>query len=153
MIVGICCFMLIIVSLEVFCRYVLNLTLMIGIQEIAKWSFVWLSALGCSALVYRKGHVAVEYFMDRFLNQRQQRIIDIIFLIFLLIFVAATIWSGFPFAIGQWHRFSTSAEIPTTFVYLCIPISFCFMLVHLFVQLMTEIRAFREGGERQEEKA
>lgn len=34
------CFMLAIVSLEVFFRYVLNTTLMVGVQEIAKWSFV-----------------------------------------------------------------------------------------------------------------
>lgn len=148
LIIGICSLMLIIVTTEVFYRYVLNKTLMVGIQEIAKWSFVWLSAMGCSALVYKKGHVAVEYFMNRFLNQRQQKVIDIIFLTFLLVFVAATIWTGFPFAIGQWYRFSTSAEIPTTVVYLCIPISFCFMLVHVFAQLMMSARELRKGKAR-----
>ena len=142
------CFMLSIVSAEVFCRYVLNTTLMVGIQEIAKWSFVWLTAIGCSAMVYRKGHVAVEYFMERLLNRSQQRVIDIIFLIFMSVFIITTIWSGFPFAFGQWHRFSTSAEIPKTVVYLSIPVSFCFMLIHVLSQLIEKIKEPSEGKDQ-----
>ena len=145
--------MLTIISLEVFCRYVLNTTLMVGIQEIAKWSFVWLSAMGCSALVYLKGHVAVDYFVSTFLSKENQHRVDILGQVFLLIFLFCSLWTGFPYAIRQWHRFSTSAELPTTIVFICIPVAFCFMGVHVISNLTETIEELRRSGSGQDNRA
>lgn len=149
LVIFLACFMLAIVSLEVFFRYVLNTTLMVGVQEIAKWSFVWLSALGCSALLYRKGHVAVEYFVSTFLPPRFQHLVDLIGNLFLLTFLLVAGWVGFPFAIGQWHRCSTSAEIPTTFVFISVPVAMCFMTIHALTAIVNHFRQFRYPDEEQ----
>lgn len=129
-----CVLMIVIVSLEVGCRYCLGTTLMVGIQEFAKWSFVWLVAMAGAAMVHNKKHIAVEYFLTTFCPPRLQDIVYLLTQFFLLFFFAAVIISGFPFAFDQWWMRATSANIPKTFPYLAVPVAFSFMLLHSVVQ-------------------
>lgn len=138
-----CSLMLSIVCLEVFWRYCLGTTLMVGIQEIAKWSFVWLTTIGCAAMVSRQDHIAVEYFMKRFFNRSVQDKIYIITHLLVMFFLISVVVTGFRFAIGQWQMRATSTDIPKTFVYLSIPVSMSFMFYHMFVQLISKARSMR----------
>ena len=136
-----CSLMLCIVSLEVFWRYCLGTTLMVGIQEIAKWSFVWLATMACAAVLGREKHIAVEYFVKKFFPVAVQNWIYIITQVVVLFFLISVVVTGFPFAIDQWHMRATSTDIPKTFVYLSIPVSMSFMIFHILTQLISRIRS------------
>ena len=135
--------MLSIVSLEVFWRYCLGTTLMVGIQEIAKWSFVWLATMACAAMVSRQEHIAVEYFVKKFFNRSVQDGIYIVTHLLVMFFLVSVMVTGFPFAIDQWQMRATSTDIPKTFVYLSIPVSMSFMFYHMVVQLILKVRSMR----------
>jgi TRAP-type C4-dicarboxylate transport system permease small subunit len=147
-----CSLMVSIVSLEVFCRYCIGTTLMVGIQEIAKWAFVWLATIACAAVLAREKHIAVEYFVKRFFPTPVQNWIYIITQVFVLFFLISVVVSGFPFAIDQWHMRATSTDIPKTFVYLSIPVSMSFMVFHTLIQLISRIRSMRVCSEHGDKK-
>jgi TRAP-type C4-dicarboxylate transport system permease small subunit len=149
--VAMCSLMLSIVSLEVFWRYCVGTTLMVGIQEIAKWSFVWLATIACAAMVSRQDHIAVEYFIKKFFNRNAQDAIYIITHLLLMLFLISVVVTGFRFAIGQWEMRATSTDIPKTFVYLSIPISMSFMFYHMLVQLITKTRSMRSEKKSEEQ--
>ena len=136
-------FMMSIIAIEVFFRYVLNMTLMVGVQEIAKWAFVWMSALACSAVYYKRGHVAVEYFVDRFVPKRLHAWLDLAMNLFVLSFLVTFVASGYPYAIGQWHRETTSADLPATIVFISVPVAFTFMTVHCLAGIAVIVNRLR----------
>jgi len=143
------CFLMVsTVSLEVFCRYCIGTTLMVGIQEIAKWTFVWLVTMACAAAVGREKHIAVEYFVKKFFSVPVQNWIYIITHIAILFFLISVVVTGFPFAIDQWHMRATSTDIPKTFVYLSIPVSMSFMVFHILIQLISRIRSMSACSEQ-----
>lgn len=146
-----CSLMVSIVSLEVFSRYCIGTTLMVGIQEIAKWTFVWLATMACAAVLGREKHIAVEYFVKRFLPTSVQNWIYIITHVAVLFFLISVVVTGFPFAIDQWHMRATSTDIPKTFVYLSIPVSMSFMIFHMLTQLISRIRSMSACSEQRDE--
>lgn len=135
--------MMSVIVVEVFFRYVLNLTLMVGIQEIAKWLFVWMSALACSAVYYKKGHVAVEYFVERFVPRGAHDALDLVMNLCVLAFLVTVVATGYPYAIGQWHRETTSANLPATLVFISVPVAFTFMAIHCLAGIVVIVDRVR----------
>lgn len=131
-----CVLMCLIVTAEVVWRGLMNTTVMVGVQELAKWSYIWMVNMACAALCYQKAHIAVEYFMKKFCPDKVQDIIDLFTTILLALAFLAIVITGFPFAIDQWQMRATSADIPKTFPFLSVPVSFSFMLVHSIVQIV-----------------
>jgi TRAP-type transport system small permease protein len=130
-----CVLMCSIVMGEVVWRFLMGTTVMVGIQEIAKWSYIWMVNMACAALFYKKMHIAVEYFMKTFFPLKFQDIICLLTTVFLTLALIAIIISGFPFAIDQWQMRATSADIPKTFPFLSVPVAFSFMLVHSIIHI------------------
>ena len=137
-----------IVSLEVMCRYCFDRTLMVGVQEIAVWSFIWMVTMGCAALVHQKGHITVEYFVKKFCPAKVQDVIEILTHGVLILFFVVVLVTGYPFAVDQWQMRSTSANIPKTFSYLAIPVSMTFMLVHTITRIVTRIKFLFKSDEQ-----
>jgi TRAP-type C4-dicarboxylate transport system permease small subunit len=140
--------MLGIVFLEVFVRYCFRGTLMVGIQEIASWSFVWLAAMACAAMVRRQGHILIEYFVKKLFKERVQDGIYIVTHLFVMFFLVSVVVTGYPFAIEQWQMKATSTDIPKTFIYLSIPVSMSFMFYHMVVQLISKAKSIRFDKEK-----
>lgn len=136
-----CVVMIVIVSTEVFCRYVLGTTLMVGIQELAKWAFIWFVIMAIAAEVYRKKHIACEFFFNKLCPEKIQPYVQIVVGAFLVFFLFAVIVTGYPYAIDQWQMKTTSANIPKTFPYLAIPVCMTFVLVHVLSQIWTNIKS------------
>lgn len=146
-----CVLMIVIVSAEVACRYIFGTTLMVGVQELAMWSFIWMVTMACAALVYEKKHIAVEYFMQTFCPPKYQERIYLFTEAFLIFFFVAIIWTGFPFAFEQWGMRTTSANIPKTIPFLAVPVSVSFMLVHSLVQFGEVFRSvFSQSSAREQ---
>jgi TRAP-type C4-dicarboxylate transport system permease small subunit len=130
-----CVLMCLIVTAEVAWRYLVGTTVMVGVQELAKWAYIWMVNMACAVLFYQKMHMAVEYFMKTFCPPKLQDIIDLITTIILSLSFIAVVITGFPFAIDQWQMRATSADIPKTFPFLSVPVAFSFILIHSLVQI------------------
>ena len=130
-----CVLMCSIVVAEVAWRYLLDTTVMVGVQELAKWSYIWMVNMACAALFYKKMHIAVEYFMKSYCPIKIQNIIYLLTTVFLALSLITIIVSGFPFAVGQWQMRATSADIPKTIPFLSVPVAFSFMLIHSIVNI------------------
>ena len=130
-----CVLMCSIVIAEVTWRYLLDTTVMVGVQELAKWSYIWMVNMACAALFYKKMHIAVEYFMKSFCPLKIQNIIYLLTTVFLALSLITIVVSGFPFAIGQWQMRATSADIPKTIPFLSVPVAFSFMLIHSIINI------------------
>lgn len=146
-----CVIMIAIVSAEVTCRYIFGTTLMVGVQELAMWSFIWMVTMACAALVYEKKHIAVEYFMDKLCPARYQEVVYLFTEAFLIFFFGAVIWTGFPFALDQWSMRTTSANIPKTIPFMAVPVSISFMLIHSLVQFGEAVQGVFSPGRVREQ--
>jgi len=146
-----CVLMIVIVTAEVACRYCLGTTLMVGVQEFAMWSFIWMVTMACAALVHQKKHIAVEYFLQTFCPPGIQDIVYLLTEVFLIFFFVAVIITGFPFAFGQWGMRTTSANIPKTIPFLAVPVAISFMLVHSSLQIGRVLRKLFSSGAASEE--
>lgn len=145
-----CVLMCLIVTAEVIWRALTDTTVMVGVQELAKWSYIWMVNMACAALCYKKMHIAVEYFMKTFCPQKLQDIIDLFTTIILALSFIAVVITGFPFAVDQWQMRATSADIPKTIPFLSVPVAFSFMLIHSIVQIR-EILARISSAKRSKE--
>ena len=129
---------------EIIMRYIFDTTLMVGVSEITNWCFVWLVAVGCAALVKKKGHISVAYFMDTFFSDNTKKLVFIIINLILALFFLLIIKSGLIFSIGQWYISATSANIPKTFVYIAIPVSMMLMFYHVIAQIILTVDSFKK---------
>ena len=143
--------MILIVSAEVTSRYCFGTTLMVGVQELAMWSFIWMVTMACAVLVHDKKHIAVEYFLQTFCpSPKCQAVVFLATEAFLIFFFVAVIITGFPYAIDQWSMRTTSANIPKTIPFLAVPVSISFMLVHSLVQFGEAVKSLFSTGSSRE---
>jgi len=132
-------FMVSAVFIEVVIRRAFSLTLLVGISEIINWVFVWFVVFSCAALVKLKGHIAIDYFVQKLIPQKLHHILVILINAIIMIFLIYVIISGLTFSLGQLRILATAANIPKTYVYLSIPVGMTFMFFHIMVQTVEKI--------------
>jgi TRAP-type C4-dicarboxylate transport system permease small subunit len=125
--------------IEVVIRKAFSLTLLVGISEIINWVFVWFVIFGCAALVKLKGHITIDYFVQRLIPQKFHYILVIVINIIIMVFLIYVIITGLIFSLGQLNILATAANIPKTYVYLSTSIGMTFMFFHIMVQTVEKI--------------
>lgn len=125
---GIGCFLIVAtISLQVFCRYVLNSPLSWP-EEVAKLAFVWGSLFGATVGVRRKAHIAIEALVLR-LPPRTRAAFALWVNLGVLAVLATLVWSG----VGMVRMASTSVlpaiNVPVAFLYLPVPLCSALMML------------------------
>lgn len=137
--------MFITMVLNVLFRYLLNSPL-IWAQEVTLFAFGWACFLGASMSIKQREAVAVTILVDKIKSSfRNIAIIAGLFVssVFIVSLVYLSIsWIIQPIILMQ---YSTTMQIPMLIPYLCIPISFLFMSVHIISWLLESIRKSKEG--------
>ncbi len=108
--------------LAVFCRYVLNHSL-VWSDEVVRYLFVWFTLLGAAIAVRDREHIRVEYFVE-LLPAGPRRFVELVMLVGVLLFNLAMSVLGFMW-VYQTSGTSTSAlKWPLHwFFYAALPIS------------------------------
>ena len=114
-----------IVSAQVFCRFVLNSSL-IWSEEVAGWCMVWIVFAGAVSLL--RG-VAVIF----------SRLAALAASLFLA-------WYGARVVAGGFNMISQATGIDTRYVKLCVPVSAVFMAVFAAAHLAADVRRLRRQG-------
>lgn len=137
--------MFISLSLGVFFRYILNNPL-IWSEEIAIFSLIWLTFIGASMGLKRQETAAVGILIDK-LTGKLKRVLFGIGIVFLLVFLIYILylsvqWISSP---NIFVQFSNSLKLPMVYVYLSVPVSFLFMIIHSLELLFKNIFNHEEG--------
>jgi TRAP-type C4-dicarboxylate transport system permease small subunit len=115
--------LVIIVTVNVFARYVLQIGL-IWAEVVTILLFVWVVFLGSYAAYRRKAHLAITFVIDR-LPHKSQKVASAIATLLVSIFLFVMVWSGFDlvkqtFTFG---RVTSMLGISAAWGYLAVPVS------------------------------
>ena len=122
------------VSLQITFRYFLNIPLGWS-EELARFSFVWVSFFGASALMRVREHINVTVFVDNF-PPRLRAVCVVLANLCALIFAYYFVVGGIALATNEWSQLAPAMEIPMGWVYVVIPISAILMAIWIVLQTL-----------------
>ncbi len=99
-------------------------------EELATMILIWVSLLGASVTTIRKGHLGVDFFVNK-LNVKSRTVVEIIVYIFIGFFATAAMILGGGQLVRLtllYGQLSPALGIKMGYVYLALPISGIFML-------------------------
>lgn len=142
---------------QVIFRYVFNSPISWS-EELARAAFGWAMLLACSMTMKADGHLKVDI-VRAMVSKKSKDILDIISLVFTIIFLALFFYYSTLSTIKAFHRgmVTTALEIPIWTLWLCMPVG-CLLtglqaVIHLFKKLTaktgSEANATFENGEKQ----
>jgi TRAP-type C4-dicarboxylate transport system permease small subunit len=120
------------VSLQIVFRYVFNVPLAWS-EEMARFSFAWVSFFGASALMRVREHINVAVFVDRF-PPRLRAVAVFLANICALIFAYYFLVGGIALTTNEWAQLAPAMQIPMGWVYVVIPISAVLMAIWIVIQ-------------------
>jgi TRAP-type C4-dicarboxylate transport system permease small subunit len=138
-------FMTVTVSLQIVFRYVFNVPLGWS-EEVARFSFVWVSFFGASALMRVQEHINVTVFVDRF-PARLRAVAVFMANVCGLICVYFFLVGGIALTTNEWSQLAPATQVPMGWIYLVIPVSAGLMAIWMAIHTIEAAMKLR--GERQ----
>jgi len=129
--------MTVVVSLQIIFRYVFNVPLDWS-EEVARFSFVWVSFFGASALMRVREHINVTVFLDRF-PPRMRASAVLLANLCGLVCVYFFLVGGIALTYHEWRQLAPATEIPMGWVYLVIPLTSVLMAIWLIIQTIESV--------------
>ncbi|MEW2920893.1 TRAP transporter small permease [Muricauda sp. ANG21] len=117
-------------------------------DELARFLLIWLSILGAAYASGKKLHIAIDL-LPQYLNERNQKILDIVITVIVLLFGIAVFLIGglryvyISFALGQT---SPALNLPIGFVYMVLPISGLCIMYYKLLDLFIIIKNLKNGN-------
>ena len=114
--------MIVVVALQVFCRYLLNKPLAWP-EELSSFLLIWLTYLIADVLLKRQGHVQIDFFTGK-LSGKTQHMISIVVNIYILVFLGFLIVNSIQIEMLQIHHVVGAAlKVPKAFYTLAVTVS------------------------------
>jgi TRAP-type transport system small permease protein len=132
------------VSLQIVFRYVFNIPLGWS-EEMARFSFVWVSFFGASALMRVREHVNVTVFVDNF-PPRLRAVCVLLANLCALIFAYYFVVGGIALTSNEWAQLAPAMQIPMGWVYMVIPISAVLMAIWIVLQTIEAFGTLMRGA-------
>jgi len=121
--------------LRIFLRYFLGVA-WLWEPDFSRLLFIWIVFVGATVLYTAKGHLVIDFFLDRMQRDTQERvhfIIDLVTAIFLVILVL----KGIEIARVRMRIPFDTWDLPTGYAYMVVPICSAIMIIVTLVR-MTE---------------
>ena len=136
-----CSFLLLmvaIVGISVFLRYVLKSPLIAG-MNFATLLLVWMSFFGASFVYREKGHIALEFVVNRFSDTVRRSIMVSIYCVVAVTLITMVVQSGYLIVV-QWKQQIVALGIPRSFLSLPIGITGILMILTTLHHILSEFR-------------
>jgi TRAP-type C4-dicarboxylate transport system permease small subunit len=136
-----CSFLLLmvaIVGISVFLRYVLKSPLIAG-MNFATLLLVWMSFFGASFVYREKGHIALEFIVNRFPDTIRRSIMVSIYGVVAITLITTVVQSGYLIVV-QWKQQIVALGIPRSFLSLPIGITGILMILTTLNHILSEFR-------------
>ena len=130
--------MVLVVAVQVFCRYVLNQSLFWS-EELARFLLVWLTFLGASSAYYRKVNPGVDFLYTK-LPLLLKKISSILTHLASMSLFTVMIIYGYNFARFVRLQISPALQIPKWIILSIIPISGVILMIHAVTFLISELK-------------
>jgi TRAP-type C4-dicarboxylate transport system permease small subunit len=138
---GLMALLVLLVSLQVFTRYVLNNPTSWS-EEAANFTQVFLVFLGGSLAIFQKKTLRITFFVDR-LSPRTGILLEFILKFLILLFLVTMIWYSF-FAMSRLHnQITPGLRWPKSFIFAAVPLGGVLMLVATLRELKGSLRKWR----------
>jgi len=112
-------------------------------EEVARYSYVWLTFIGTAYVVMTKEHIQVNFFIFK-LPRKAQRVILILEYILMILSVMYILPSAFHHSIEQWKNLSPAMELPTFFLYISFPLGMSLVVIRLLQLLISDARSIKQ---------
>ena len=99
-------------------------------EELARYLFIWVALLGAALALKRGAHFSIDALVKR-LPDRWRLIVPLSIHAILAAFTLVVAVKGFQLAMRVSEQLSSGMEIPMTFPYLSVPVSFAVMFKYL----------------------
>jgi len=133
------------VSLQIVFRYCFNIPLGWS-EELARFSFVWVSFFGASALMRVREHINVTVFVDN-VPPRLRAACVLLANLCALIFAYYFVVGGIALTTNEWGQLAPAMQIPMGWVYLVIPVSAVLMTIWILLQTIEAFGALLRRGQ------
>ncbi|MEN2467356.1 TRAP transporter small permease [Ornithinibacillus sp. FSL M8-0202] len=133
-----------VVTAQVISRYLFNSPLT-WTEELARYTFVWVSFLGMAVAIKYGSHIALDM-LARKLTGVSRKTLMVFNNMLVLIFSGILTYSGFEFVKLGARQSSPSLSLPMEFVYIVIPIS---GILLIYFVLSETIQIIRKAGDEQ----
>ena len=141
--VGLFSAMVVVTTLGVFFRYVLNNALPWA-EEADRYLFIWLSFVGASITMRYKAHIAVDLLL-RYVSPAWQHRLALIAQGCVLVFLGVVFWASLPVIELTSETRATATDIPMSWVYIAAPTG-CVLIAVETLRLMARTWAKRQQG-------
>ena len=142
--VGLFSAMVVVTTLGVFFRYVLNDALPWA-EEADRYLFIWLSFVGASITMRHKAHIAVDLLL-RYVSPAWQLRLALVAQGCVLVFLGMVFWASLPVIELTSETRATATDIPMSWVYLAAPVG-CILIAIETLRLAAHTWAeIRQGG-------
>jgi len=132
----------IIVSLQVFSRYVFKLSLPWS-TDINRFLFIYLVFLGAVIGVRDQSHLNIDVLIKKF-PKKIQKLLNVIINLIILVFLIILVIAGLIFVLSSITQVTPYLRISISYYYLAIPLSATVMIYYLFFHLKDQIKNFRK---------
>lgn len=137
--VGLFGFLVLLVTWQVFTRFVLNDPSVIS-EELAKYCFVWLVLFGAAFVFGERGHMAVEFIKDKF-PAKIKLAVEIFIEVVIMAFVTFVLIMGGLYATEiAWNQLSASLQISVGYLYAALPLSGAFTIFYCLYNIARIIK-------------
>lgn len=132
--------------IEVVLRYVFKSSLIVGINELINWSFVWAVFFGMAMLIRTNEHISIGFLKNK-LPKKLDLILTTIVNLALIVFGIIVINKGLEFIETQMNILTTSANIPKAYLFMATPLGMVLLIFHMIVKT---IKGFAKKEEIQD---
>lgn len=121
--------MVFVISLQVFCRYVLNSALLWP-EELTVFLMSWMTFIGAAIALRGWEHIGIDFFVRK-LSTKMRDIINLVVRFLVLIFVVFLLVTGINLVTTSSHMISDALRISLIWPRLSVPVGAAFMLIHV----------------------
>lgn len=144
--VGLFSFLVILVTWQVFTRFILNNPSVIS-EELAKYCFVSLVLFGAAFVFGERGHMAVEFIKENF-SPKVKFFVNILIEVLIIVFTVAVLLIGGYYATKiAWNQLSATLNIPIGYLYLSLVLSGLFTVFYCVYNIIRIIKNNKPLGQ------
>lgn len=136
-------FMVLLVSYQVFERYVLHYTPPWS-EELAVYLMIWFGVIGIAVGVWRDTHMSLHYFADK-MPAKVQRVLLLFKYVLMLVYSGVITYQGFEMVKLTISQKSPAMGLPVGYVYLVLPISMVLIVIFTLEKFYED---FLKGGKK-----
>ncbi len=112
-------------------------------EELARFALVWLTFVGCSLGIYTKGHLGVNFIVEKLPNGVRKAVMLLAKLVIIAFFLILLVY-GIKLSQTSMKNLSSTMRWPMGWVYSVIPFSAVFSLYFQLVDLLDLLRPEKE---------